>query len=375
MLNDSLIKDIIKEHDSDEPLFIVDLGEIIKAYERWNKCLPNIKPYYAMKCNPNPSIIKLLANLGCNFDCASKSELFQILDITNDPSRIIFAHPCKYISHIQYARENNIDLMTFDCEEELLKIYKYYPNARLLLRLAVDDSKSLCKFNIKFGCKIENLRKLIQVVNSLNLNLVGFSFHVGSGCSSANIYYDALKICKEAQKISNEYGYITRIIDIGGGFVAYTDGISFEDIATEINKGITDFFENDYIQFIAEPGRFMVQKSHTLVLNVIAKKRIEDKFIYYLNDGVYGSFNCIIFDHQEPELIPININNDKLYQSQIFGNTCDSLDEIKREVLLPELEIGDNLYVNNFGAYTSSAKSDGFNGYKVICYKYLCNDL
>jgi ornithine decarboxylase len=373
MLNNELIKDIINDRKSDEPLFIVDLNEIINAFERWNKCLPTIKPYYAMKCNPNPLIIKLLASLGCNFDCASKTEINKILEITDDPSRIIFAHPCKYRSHLQYAKENGIDLMTFDNEEELYKIFNIHRNAKILLRLAVDDSKSLCKFNIKFGCPYENIRNLIQIVKSLDLDLVGFSFHVGSGCNSAETYYDALRICKEAQEIALFYGYAINVIDIGGGFMAHIDkGVSFEDVAIEINRGIQDFFDNEDIRFIAEPGRFMVQKSHTLIVSVISKKKMNDKFIYYINDGVYGSFNCIIFDHQNPEIFPIkNYDKSLLYESQIFGNTCDSLDMIKNSIFLPELDIGDYLYVDNFGAYTSSAKSDGFNGYKVLDYIYL----
>ena len=115
----------------------------------------------------------------------------------------------------------------------------------------------------------------------------------------------------------------------------------------------------------------MVQKSHILVLCVIAKKQVGDTFIYYLNDGVYGSFNCIIFDHQNPEIIPLTPpKSSQLYQTQIFGNTCDSLDEIKKCVWLPELFINDYVYVRNFGAYTTSAKSDGFNGYKVSNYIY-----
>lgn len=361
---------------TDEPLFVIDLGEVTKAFRRWKKCLPNVHPYYAMKCNPDPKIVKLLADLGCSFDCASKTEIEHILEVTDGyASRIIFAHPCKYPSHIQYAQKNGVNLMTFDSEEELYKIKKYHPDARLLLRLAVDDSKSLCQFNIKFGCKLENVRRLVQVISDQCLHLVGFSFHVGSGCKSADTYYDALGICKKASIIASEFGYITEIIDVGGGMVAEheQDGVSFEQIAHKINEGIDDHFgDQNHIKFIAEPGRFMVQKSHTLIVCVISKKKTNDGFIYYINDGVYGSFNCIIFDHQVPELIPVKIvDNAPLYPSQIFGNTCDSLDEVKHCVMLPELEVGDHLYVNNFGAYTSSARSDGFNGYRVHHFEYV----
>lgn len=366
--------------NQDEPYFIIDLGEIAKAYNRWNACLPAVKPYYAMKCNPNPVIIELLAELGASFDCASKTEIQHILDVTGgDASRIIYANPCKYISHLLYAKEHNVNMMTFDCEEELYKIRDNHPGARILLRLAVDDSQSLCKFNIKFGCPPENVSRLVKVVSDLNLNLVGFSFHVGSGCKSADTYYDALRLCRRAMGIAQEYGYNISVIDIGGGFVAQTDhtcDVSFEKIADKINEGILDYFGDDMvdkcINFIAEPGRFMVQKSHTLVLSVVGKKKVSDGFIYYINDGIYGSFNCIYFDHQEPELILMNKEKvvKKLYKSQIFGNTCDSMDEIKRCTLLPELDIGDHLCVKNFGAYTTSARSDGFNGYKVTDYRY-----
>ncbi len=375
-LNTMILQQMVQEHTSDEPFYIVNLTDITSALNRWYTNLPDIIPYYAMKCNPNIVIIKHLMHLGCHFDCASKTELKQIIELSQDSSKIIFAHPCKYPSHIRYAKENNINLMTFDSIDELNKIKEHHPEAEILLRLAVDDSQSLCKFNKKFGCKEGDIKHLISYVKELGLNLVGFSFHVGSGCSSAYTYYDAIRICSQAKDLAESNGFEIKIIDIGGGFVAHYDDskITFEDIANKIKEGQQDFFGDslDRIKFIAEPGRFLVQTSHTLVCCVVAKKKQNDKFIYYLNDGIYGSFNCIIFDHQHPEIIPLNpLNPSKTYESQIFGNTCDSLDEINSNIQLPELFVNDYVYVKNFGAYTTSAKSDGFNGYKVCDFKYI----
>ena len=117
-----------------------------------------------------------------------------------------------------------------------------------------------------------------------------------------------------------------------------------------------------------EPGRFFVSSSHTLVVNVIGKKDVIDEetgeksFVYYLNDGMYGSFNCIHFDHARPKICPFNECNGKLYKSKIFGPTCDSMDKIAEDVLLPELTIGEWCYIENFGAYTCAAASS-FNGF------------
>lgn len=382
-----IINDYLENNQSDQAFFIIDLGEITKAYNNWIKLLPDVKPYYAVKCNPNLVLLETLANLGCNFDCASENEIKTIIEITDDSSRIIFANPCKMSSQIRYARANDVDLMTFDCEEELYKIKLYHPYAKLILRLAVDDSKSMCKFNCKFGCKLDEVEKILTISKTLKLDIVGFSFHVGSGCLSADNYYNAINDCKKATDIAKNMNIKISIIDIGGGFPGVNKTVSFEEIATRINDGIQDFFLQDVrdknIQFISEPGRYFAQKSHILVLNVIGKKIIYDscttdsdeqicdkKIVYYLNDGVYGSFNCIFFDHHDPIILPFNERKEKLYKTTIFGPTCDSIDLISKNVMLPDLAIGESVYVEDFGAYTA-ASSSSFNGFKTSICNYI----
>jgi diaminopimelate decarboxylase len=303
-----------------------------------------------------------------------------VIEITKDSSRIIFANPCKMSSQIRYARANDVDLMTFDCEEELYKIKLYHPYAKLVLRLAVDDSSSKCKFNKKFGCKLSQVDELLKIAKTLKLDVTGFSFHVGSGCSSCDTFYSALGECRKAYDIATKLGLNINMIDIGGGFPGIDRYIRFEDIAKRINDGINDFFfyelENSTIKFIAEPGRYFAESSHTLVLNVIGKKNIIDEetgdkiIVYYLNDGIYGSFGCIYFDHTEPLILPFNERNDKVHKSRLFGPTCDSIDLIANEIMLPELAIGEWVYVENFGAYTV-ASSSNFNGFKTNVFKYI----
>ena len=375
-----IINDFLEDNQSERAFYIINLGALTNSYNNWLRLLPNVKPYYAVKCNPNPVILDALASLDCNFDCASENEMKMIIEITKDPSRIIFANPCKMSSQIRYARANDVDLMTFDCEEELYKIKLYHPYAKLVLRLAVDDSKSRCKFNKKFGCKLAQVEELLNIVKTLKLAVIGFSFHVGSGCSSSDIFYNAINECKKAYDIALKIGIEISIIDIGGGFPGIDRDIHFEDIAKRINDGMTEFFSDELdkgsIKFIAEPGRYFAESSHTLVLNVIGKKNVIDEetgekiIVYYLNDGIYGSFGCIYFDHNNPTVLPFNERNDKVHKSRLFGPTCDSIDLISNEIMLPELAIGEWVYVENFGAYTV-ASSSNFNGFKTNVFKYI----
>jgi ornithine decarboxylase len=376
---DKIIHSFIKKNITEEPFYIVNISNIINSYDKWNKLLPNIQPYYAIKCNSNPILLQTLSLVKCNFDCASEKEIKIILEITNDPNRIIFANPCKISSHLQFANANNVSLMTFDCEEELYKIQKYYPLARLLIRIAVDDTNSLCKFSSKFGCKITEVENLLEQSKQLGLFIEGVSFHVGSGCMSADNFYHAIHDCKKVVDIARKINVSIKMVDIGGGFPGNNKKICFEDIAKSIHNGINDFFseevKNNEIQFIAEPGRYFAQNSHILVLCITGKKySIDEKgeklFLYYLNDGIYNSFNCIIFDHAIVDIIPLISRDGPIYQSKLFGPTCDSMDVIKENILLPEYFIGDYFYVEDFGAYTVSPSS-GFNGFTTSMNKYI----
>ena len=375
-----IINDFLEDNQSERAFYIIDLGALENSFSNWMRLLPDVQPYYAVKCNPNPVILEALAYLGANFDCASENEMKTIIEITKDPTRIVFANPCKMSSQIRYARANDVDLMTFDCEEELYKIKLYHPYAKLVLRLAVDDSKSLCKFNKKFGCKLQQVEELLTIAKTLKLAVVGFSFHVGSGCSSAENYYEAIRDCKKASDTAEKLGIHIELIDIGGGFPGVDRSIKFEDIAKKVNDGIQTFFggelESGKVHFIAEPGRYFAESTHTLVLNVIGKKKVvdditgEEMIIYYLNDGIYGSFGCIYFDHNNPIILPFNERDGKLTKSRLFGPTCDSIDLIADEIMLPELAIGEWCYVENFGSYTI-ASSSNFNGFKTSVFKYI----
>ena len=122
-----------------------------------------------------------------------------------------------------------------------------------------------------------------------------------------------------------------------------------------------------HIRVIAEPGRYFVCEAFTLIANVFAKRKVgnKDEFLYYINEGVYQSFNCLFFDHVN--LVPIVFGKkgrNELYSSTLFGPTCDSLDCIAKGVLIPELDVGDWLYWKNMGAYTLAASSS-FNGFKA----------
>jgi ornithine decarboxylase len=372
--NESLnIYDIVNQHleknKGDESFVIIDLGDIIRQYNKWEELLPRIKPYYAIKCNPSPIIIELLNKLGCNFDTASRNEILKVINLGVDPKNIIFANPCKPVDFIKFSRSNDIDLLVVDSEYELHKIKLYHPEAKILIRIKTDDSKSKCKFNIKFGLELEQVKPLLILSNILAINIVGVSFHVGSGCQDANVYNKALSDTKEVFKIAEDLNIKMDIIDIGGGFPGTNDNnITFEDIVSVINKSIDELFYDklDQIKFIAEPGRYFVASSHTLVCSIINKKEYieneEKKYIYYISDGLYGTFSGLMFDYAKVELLPFNERNEKRYSSIVFGPTCDSLDIVSKDCQLPSLAIGESIIIKNIGAY-SIASGTEFNGF------------
>jgi len=335
------------------------------------KNLPDFKTFYALKCCPDEKLIALLAFLGCSFDCASKAEVETVMKYGVDSSRIIYANPIKDPKFIQFAGEHKLK-MTFDCSEELKKIAKNYPGAEVVMRIKTDDSHSVLRFSTKFGCSVSQAKELLSLGQELGLKIVGVSFHVGSKCRNPISYDKAIEDAKYIFDAGLEYGMEMNLLDIGGGFPGTFEKeyVSFEDMAIVINASVKKHFAgHKNLELLGEPGRFIAMKTHTLYFNVIGKKESIDEngdksFIYYMNDGVYGSFNCIIYDQQMPNVKSLR-TSDLTYKSIIFGPTCDSMDRIATGAELPELEIGDVCYVEEFGAYTKAAATC-FNGFQLV---------
>lgn len=356
--------------DDIEPFYAVDLEDVCNKHILWITLMPRVIPHYAVKCNDDVNVIKLLAYLGAGFDCASKGEIKKVMDLGVSPDRIIFANPCKQSSYIRYANEVGVETMTFDNEQELLKIKQNHSNAKLVLRLITDDSNAVCRFSMKFGADMATARYLIGKAKELDLNISGVSFHCGSGQMTSKAFVDAIQNARMIMNYGQQMGFEMNFLDIGGGFPgnAGTEDY-FNEIASAVNRALDEHFPNDgSVRIIAEPGRYYVASAYTLATNVIARRDMidsetgETKHMYYINDGVYGSFNCVLYDHYtpEPNLFAQNQSDEK-FTSSIWGPTCDGLDCIQQSIQMPKLNIGDWMIWKNMGAYTISAAVQ-FNG-------------
>lgn len=346
----------------------------------------------AVKCNPDPQVIKLLAGLGTGFDCASKSEIEQVLDLGVDPSRIIYAQPCKTNSYVRYVANQGVKQMTFDNADELRKIAKLYPDAELYLRILTDDSSSLCRLSLKFGASLDSTEELLALAKDLGLNVVGVSFHVGSGASDPLAFLKAVQDAAHVFKQAASFGFDLQTLDVGGGFC----GETFEAMAHTLREALDEYFPPT-VNIIAEPGRYYVSTAFTIACNIIARRTIQDpatgeaSYMAYINDGLYGNFSSIMFDHQHPIAKVLRTGRQTLYNTplaesfpegavegleySIWGPTCDGIDRITESIRFDhELDVGDWFYFENMGAYTkcSATRFNGFSdAHDVI---YVCSE-
>jgi ornithine decarboxylase len=218
------------------------------------------------------------------------------------------------------------------------------------------------------------------------------SFHVGSGASDPTAYYKAVADAHTVFQQARTYGFHLRTLDVGGGFT----GETFETMAGVLDNALSEYFPSGCgIDIIAEPGRFYVATAFTIACNIIARRTVDDpsvqgtSYMAYINDGVYGNFSSIMFDHQHPVAKSLYTNGQTLYNTyaaeqcsadngieySIWGPTCDGIDLISQSSHFPGvLNVGDWLYFEDMGAYTkcSATQFNGFpNSHDTI---YVCSE-
>uniref|UniRef100_A0A8C8RSP4 Antizyme inhibitor 2 n=1 Tax=Pelusios castaneus TaxID=367368 RepID=A0A8C8RSP4_9SAUR len=379
-----LLKNLLMEasqRSDKRAFFVADLGDVVKKHLHFLKALPHVKPFYAVKCNSSEGVVRTLAELGAGFDCASKAEIALVQRIGVPPDKIIYTNPCKQISQIKYAASHGVKLMAFDNEVELGKVARSHPHARMVLCIATDSSGSPACLSVKFGATLQSCRHLLETAKEMNVEIVGISFHVGSGCIDPQTFIRSIADARLVFEMGAELGYRMHLLDIGGGFPGTDNSkVQFEEIATMINSALDLYFpEGCGVEIIAEPGRYYVASAFTLAVNVIDKQEVpldqpgsdgeesgcKKSILYYLNDGIYGSFSFKFFDNicPTPILHKKPCPDQPLFSSSLWGPSCDGQDHIADSLELPELQVGDWLTFENMGAYTIAASST-FNGYQ-----------
>jgi ornithine decarboxylase len=353
------IHELIALHGS--PLMVIDRARLVHNYKQFRRLLPRVRVYYAVKANPHPDVIKTFHALGGCFDVASEGEMRHVLAQGVEPDRMILANTVKRPEALEFARAAGVDLVTFDSEAELYKIAKHAPGCRVLARLKVANLGSQVELSLKFGADPDQILPLLRKAKTLGLQPVGVSFHVGSQCADYANYAGAFEVCAALLKEGLRKGLPLRIMDIGGGFpirqvtAEHNTVLTF---ATQMRRDLDRLFPKE-IDLIAEPGRALVGPAGLLITRVVGRSIRNNKNYYYLDDGVYGDFSGLMFDHSVFDFKALK--KTPKYLSVLAGPTCDSIDTIAVNVELPELEVGDVVYVPNIGAY-SCASAMAFNG-------------
>jgi ornithine decarboxylase len=343
------------------PLFIVSKTLLLEQVARFRKLLPRVEPFYAVKANPNPHVLKVLAQAGLGFDVASPQEIDWVLAAGAKPDRLVYANTMKRSESIAFARQRKVNLMTFDSEYELSKIAHHAPGASVMVRIKVPNVGSIIELSLKFGADPADAVPLLLKAGRLGLKPVGVSFHVGSQCTHGDNYLEAFELCKIIVNDALLKQLPLEMIDIGGGFPIRhfdTDEDWFANMAPAMNMEIDRLFDRD-IRIIAEPGRAMVGPACMLLTSVVGKSIRNNKHWYFLDDGVYGALSGIIFDHCKYQFEVLRKGPTQL--TTLAGPTCDSLDIISGAEELPELDFGDLVYARRIGAY-SLASATTFNG-------------
>jgi len=302
------------------------------------------------------------------FDCASGREVTDALrHVRSD--RILYAQPCKQKEDIVDADARGIRTTVVDSVEEVEKLVGW--RGHVLVRMLVEDKGSKQPFGKKFGAPLAWVPRIAEAARYHGVSLTGFSFHVGSECQDPGQYTGAIEECRKASLVLRDHGFSTETIDVGGGFLP--DERSFAAVAARINDARKTW--DPCVHWIAEPGRFLAAPTHRLYTKVIGKKPVwpppadpykDPSWRITVDESVYGAFSNIPFDGQRPLLQRVPPTHRravvKTRPTIVFGRTCDSGDLISNDVELPEVGVGDWLYADHMGAYTTVTASE-FNGF------------
>jgi ornithine decarboxylase len=367
------IREFLKKRCDNGPCLVVDLDVVRENYLNFAKALPDTKVFYAVKANPAPEILRLLAELGCCFDVASVPETHAALAASAPPGRISYGNTIKKETEIAAAFALGVTLFAVDCEAEVEKVARAAPGSRVICRILCDGAGAEWPLSRKFGCEPVYAADILEDAHKLGLVPHGVSFHVGSQQHNVEAWDRALASTAAVFRACAERGIALSIVNLGGGFPAryVRKTPKLESYGKAIFRSLRKHFGNNLPNTIVEPGRGLVGNAGMIEAEVvlIAKRSPEDEVRWVYLD--IGKFHGLAETIGESIRYPIRTSKDRdeTVPCIIAGPTCDSVDVLYEKTPYPlpvSLAIGDKVIIEAAGAYTASYSSVGFNGYPPL---------
>jgi ornithine decarboxylase len=361
------------EGKDDAPCLVVDLDIVRDNYQAFAKALPDTRVFYAVKANPAPEVLSLLAKLGSCFDTASIPEIEMVLAAGATPERISYGNTIKKERDVARAFALGVRLFAVDSKAEVDKIARQAPGAKVFCRFLHDCAGAEWPLSRKFGCDTAMAVEVLEHAHRLGLVAHGVSFHVGSQQRRTQAWDAALKSAAAIFRACSERGINLAMVNLGGGFpTRYLKEVpAVKSYGTAIFRALRKHFGNAIPETIIEPGRGMVGNAGVIEAEVVlvSKKSEADQVRWvYLDIGKFGGL-AETMDESIRYPIRTPRDGDDLGACVIAGPTCDSMDVLyeKQPYMLPvSLEIGDKVLIEGTGAYTTTYSAVAFNGFAPL---------
>jgi ornithine decarboxylase len=373
------IREFLRNRREDGPCLVVDLEVVRENYSKFARALPDTRVFYAVKANPEPAVLKLLADLGSCFDTASVVEIQLALDAGATPERISFGNTIKKERDIARALDLGVRLFAVDCEAEVEKIVRAAAltgaeDVKVFCRILCDCVGAEWPLSRKFGCAPEMAVDVLEHAHRHGLEAYGVSFHVGSQQRNTESWDVALASASAIFRECAERGIHLSMVNLGGGFpTKYLKSVpAVKAYGDAIFRALSKHFGNRLPETIIEPGRGMVGNAGIIeseVVLVSKKSRDEDEVRWvYLDIGKFGGL-AETMDESIRYPIRTEHDGDRMVPCVLAGPTCDSADVLyeKEPYMLPfSLEIGDKVLIEGTGAYTTTYSAVAFNGFPPL---------
>ena len=355
------------------PCLVVDLDVVEDNYQAFRRALPDSAIYYAVKANPAPEILRLLASLGSNFDCASVAEIEMALNAGATANRISYGNTIKKERDVAAAHALGVSLFAVDCVEEVEKVARAAPGARVFCRVLTDGAGAEWPLSRKFGCVPAMAVDVLTHAQALGLVATGVSFHVGSQQCDTQAWDGALADAAFVFNTLAERGITLTLVNMGGGFPTryLKDVPTAQAYGRAIFASLCRHFGNRLPETIIEPGRGMVGDAGVIKAEVVlvSKKSAEDANRWVFLD--IGKFGGLAETMDEAIRYPIVTarDEDRKEPCVLAGPTCDSADVLYEKTPYPlpiSLTVGDEVLIEGTGAYTTTYSAVAFNGFEPL---------